>query len=817
MNRTLCAILGTLAAWPMVAHASEQTDDGDDANDAGAAEDVTTPSPVGKAVPFDEHWLEPHFIGGPARLGAEKYREGDYGAAVRELRRALPSLPKTERNPARFLLAMAHMYLSDWDDAAKLFQELWTEYPELAPYHAYYAARCRVRQGDAVGALTWASRVPTGSVLEAESVLVKIDALLAEKRWAELESEATSFLARFRAGPRRAEAAFRQAEAMQQLNRPLAEQVEVLRRIWAEAPTEIWATRAEERLNALAKAAPPSQGQLFTRSARDWTTRGQQLYEKNVNAPAEAALTAALAAPGLDRDLECTARHFRAQSVWKQRQRPRAAPLFGEAEAACRTAGNSDLVVRSLYQGARCWASSGSRDKALAAYAQIEKEFPSHRLADDARLRAAEVMTDNGDLQAADKHLQALPDLYPSHDMASEALWRLAFAAWRAGDLDRALAWLDKDIKLFPREEIWYAAGRAHYWRARILDKMGKKAESRRAYEAAVREYPLSVYALMALERLRGNGPELRAKLLQQLRLPGAGRRAWHFEPQPIFGEPGFRRAVELARLGLGSDARRELARLGVGSKAVPAGSPREDVLWIAAILLDRGHLWSASHAIPRYTLTEYRWSYPTDARAEAQWRLAYPRAFPQFVSKNSKANKVPEALQLAIMREESAFNPKAESFANALGLTQMLVRTAQRFAKGTVTRDALLSADKNLELGSRFLGFLLEHFGGAAPLTIAGYNAGEGAVDRWLRDRGTLETDEFMETIPYDETRNYTKRVLASMFAYSWLYTHDKPVPVLSFSLQRGETKKLAAAETKPQTKSAPKPEKKSGKSGKP
>jgi soluble lytic murein transglycosylase len=257
--------------------------------------------------------------------------------------------------------------------------------------------------------------------------------------------------------------------------------------------------------------------------------------------------------------------------------------------------------------------------------------------------------------------------------------------------------------------------------------------------------------------------------------------------------------------LGLGSESRRELARLGLvfsdhaqESQSPTSATAREDGYWITAVLLDRGRLWSASHAIPRYTLTAYRWSYPTDARGDAHWRLAYPRAFPELVSKNSKANRVPEALQFAIMREESAFVPKAESFANALGLTQMLVRTAQRFATWHVTREALLDPSRNLDVGSRFLAFLLDHFGGALPLVIAGYNAGENAVDRWLRERGTLDLDEFLETIPYDETRNYTKRVLASVFAYSWLYLHDQPVPALSFALPKVEAKKPEATKGK-------------------
>jgi soluble lytic murein transglycosylase len=127
-----------------------------------------------------------------------------------------------------------------------------------------------------------------------------------------------------------------------------------------------------------------------------------------------------------------------------------------------------------------------------------------------------------------------------------------------------------------------------------------------------------------------------------------------------------------------------------------------------------------------------------------------------------------------------------------------MLVRTAQRFANERLTRETLLDPSKNLEVSSRFLAFLLDHFGGALPLAIAGYNAGEAAVDRWLRERGALELDEFIETIPYDETRNYTKRVLASVFAYSWLYLRDQPVPALSFSLPRAENKKSEAKKGK-------------------
>jgi soluble lytic murein transglycosylase len=506
-------------------------------------------------------------------------------------------------------------------------------------------------------------------------------------------------------------------------------------------------------------------------------------FNANRNDESERAFATALSAPGLDRDLECRARFHRAQSVWKARQRPRAAPLFDEADGACARAGNRDLHAKALYQGARCYASMGQRDQAMSRYARIEAEHADHSYADDARLREAELATDAGDDAAAVAILAEVPKRYPKGDLLNEALWRLAFMAWRAGKDDEALHWLDENLRLVPHEEIWYAEGRALYWRARVLERQGEPSDARVFYERAVREYPLSVYALLGLGRLKTLDADAEAALVASLRAGIHQVPAWTFAARPLFGDAAFLRAVELARMGQGGDARRELARLGLATSADKhvgvRGGEDEDLLWITAILLDRGGAWAASHSIPRYGLTRYRLDYP-QAIGEAKWKISYPRAFPALVTKNAKANALPEGLQLAIMREESAFSPRTESFANAIGLTQMIIKTAKRFSNGeTVTRELLLDPTKNVEIGSRFLGFLWKRFNSVPPLTIAGYNAGESAVEHWLGERGGLAMDEFMETIPYDETRNYTKRVLASYFAYSWLYG-DAPVPTV-------------------------------------
>src|SRR5687768_12480466 len=107
--------------------------------------------------------------------------------------------------------------------------------------------------------------------------------------------------------------------------------------------------------------------------------------------------------------------------------------------------------------------------------------------------------------------------------------------------------------------------------------------------------------------------------------------------------------------------------------------------------------------------------------------------------------------MQIGIVREESAFDPLRESFANAIGLTQMIAPTAKRFAKGTgisVSRETLRDPDKNVTIGSRFLDFLVDKFDQRVALVVPSYNAGEGATTRWLRERGDWPMDEFAEEI---------------------------------------------------------------------
>jgi soluble lytic murein transglycosylase len=194
----------------------------------------------------------------------------------------------------------------------------------------------------------------------------------------------------------------------------------------------------------------------------------------------------------------------------------------------------------------------------------------------------------------------------------------------------------------------------------------------------------------------------------------------------------------------------------------------------VLADLLDRAGDHRAAHQLLR---TRARAALPRAPRAEdlRAWRIAYPPAFREVVKRYAPSSGLPVDLLQALMREESALDPRALSPAGAIGLTQLMLPTARHLAAEAglprPSRADLMTAEVNVRLGARYLGQLVRRFDGALVLALAAYNAGPTPVRRWLEERGDEDLDVFVEEIPYDETRAYVKRVLRSYAAYRLLY----------------------------------------------
>jgi soluble lytic murein transglycosylase len=240
----------------------------------------------------------------------------------------------------------------------------------------------------------------------------------------------------------------------------------------------------------------------------------------------------------------------------------------------------------------------------------------------------------------------------------------------------------------------------------------------------------------------------------------------WPLEAGPLGNDPRFLAGMELLRMEL-PDAAAEL--LAIDRRGLP-----EDAARLLVEALQRTGSERAAVYVARTTLGPALTG-GIDARTADVWRATYPLPFRKTVERWATASSVDPDLLQALMREESRFNPWARSPTGALGLTQLMPRTALYVARGLklgrpkpgmLYRPAL-----NIRLGAAYLAELLSEFEGSQVRAVAAYNAGPSAVWQWVQARPDEEVDEWVERIPFSETRDYVKRVLGSYGAYRLVY----------------------------------------------
>ena len=302
--------------------------------------------------------------------------------------------------------------------------------------------------------------------------------------------------------------------------------------------------------------------------------------------------------------------------------------------------------------------------------------------------------------------------------------------------------------------------GRTEYWTGRILDKLKRHEESYSQYELALKKYPLSWYSILAYSRLREFDKE-RADAIATKAFNTPGR--LNFQDKPTKQGPVWRQARALARHGLAQAAWQSIRKAKTTSGADK---------WQMAKILDAFGAVHLSHNILRRQLTSFRRVAPT-GDAKFAWEVAFPKPLKGLMGDAAKQAGIPANLARSITREESGFHPGLESSANAIGLMQLIMPTARSMAKkedGRINGTSLRRPVLNVRLGTRYLRHVHTHTKAVYSLVPAGYNAGGGALKRWLRKRGQLDLDLFVELIPYEEARGYTKRVNSTWGTYKFL-----------------------------------------------
>ncbi|MFZ5891152.1 MAG: transglycosylase SLT domain-containing protein [Myxococcota bacterium] len=464
----------------------------------------------------------------------------------------------------------------------------------------------------------------------------------------------------------------------------------------------------------------------------------------------------------------CDARLLEAKALASLRRYEAALEALASVREGC--ASDPERGARAFYLSGRHAASSSKYSDAIRYFEEVEKRFPGHTLADDARYQAALAHEELGADARATELFLSLPDAYPSGDMAPEGLFRLALRSLERAEWATALGPLTRALDFLGERDMargFDLAGRERFFRARALMMLGQRAEALDEMERIVKERPLSYYMLQAYSLLTREEVARAEAVIEKaeaesLSLP------FRIVAGPELASPGFLRMMELLRVGEVEAAVRELSALGYRNEGV--GS---EILWGVALLYERAGVSRFSSELTRMRLSEVSGRWPFGQWSKA-WEIAFPRPFLAIVEREAAAAGIDPALAYAIMREESAFDPEAVSPANAYGLMQLIVPTARRAARGTslvATATSLKRPRVNVALGCREIAHLARMFEQNPLLAVPAYNAGPGRAAAWLRDRPSMDFDLWVERIPYLETRRYTKRVLSSRAIYAFLY----------------------------------------------
>lgn len=703
----------------------------------------------------------------------------DHAEAVRLLDALLDTeLSQAERAGALWLRGLEDVSAERYAAAADRFSEA-AGAPELAPVRARLIrleAQARLDAGQPDAAL---KRVRSLDAKERKSsglgeafAVLEADALLRTKARAEARQAYESYLSDFPKGSHRVGVSIKLARMLAAEEGDTKAQAKAIRLyevLLLEAPLSDYGEEADKALPGLRRTAGE------TRSAKDRTEFDRKLALARMDAmlagrryKGATKAADALLRKGADQPTRCRALYVKGSAIFKQRRRADARPVFDKAAAACKKAkGVTKYEVKSRYQGGRGLYAEGKYEKAAAAFSLLAKEHASNSYADDAWVLAGESWSEHGDEAKATAAFEAAVGV--DGDMKDEARRRLLVLAFSSGNAARALALCDAGLEgSIPHPG---TKAKLHYFRGRALAELGKSDGAASAWVDAVEADPLGYSAAQAMARLHAAGPESFERGLAMLRRETP-------KADAVTSSKGAQRAVLLARLGLGADARDELSMAGVRG-------------WPAIAVLNQAGLYAEAQRTLANLGTAWRRT-PPGGENLAIWKLAYPQPFADLIDGYEDSHNVPDLLAFAVMQTESRFNPGATSWAGARGLIQLMPATAQGVAKKagmTVTKDDLYDPATNLNLGMRYLAGLVKRYGGgpgAVALAIPSYNAGAGAVDKWLAARGSWELDLFIEAIPYDETRKYTQSVFGRWWAYRWIYGEGSPaerVPLLPVS----------------------------------
>lgn len=401
---------------------------------------------------------------------------------------------------------------------------------------------------------------------------------------------------------------------------------------------------------------------------------------------------------------------------------------------------------------------------------QAIAKFPDR--AGEALLAKADKLDSLNNSKAAVETRKLLLSQYGHSDAAAEYRWKMAQIKAKYHDIKTALQWAQPILTQNPKSEVARSAG---FWVGKWSKQLGLKQQATEAFEQVVIHHPQSYYAWRSAVFLGWDVGDFTT--VRQL-------------------TPQVERSVERPLLPAGSDTLKELYQLGQDQDALTLwqGEFQNRIKPTVSQQFTDGLMRFIAgdylEGISRISKLEDRESPEEKAQFQAlrkqsaYWEALYPFPYQDIIKNWSKPRELNPLLVTALIRQESRFMPNIRSSANATGLMQVMPEVASTVASRIKLHNYTLdNPNDNVNLGTWLLDLNHQLYQNNSLLAVASYNAGTGKVATWLYERKLTDPDEFIESIPYAETKDYVKQVFGNYWNYLRLYNPKVGQQVAKYS----------------------------------
>lgn len=619
---------------------------------------------------------------------------------------------------------------------------------DLGDYVDYYLATCYLQTGRQAEGLAMLANFTTrypDSLLLRDAHLAYANGLLNEHK----ASEAVELLEKDRL-PARSDFEFAIGRAYAMLNQP-TKAAEALANVYFNMPMSPEAEPAYQELIRLSGGPQTTAAQRKTRA--ELLVKGRRYAD----AAEEFRQLAIHAAPGerpayvldLADALHRAGRHRDARS--ELTSLPNATP---------------EQAAQRLYiLGEVAW-SLGENDTFFHTVDDLRQSAPTSRWLEAALLSAANLHLVHHEYDQALDAFRELHERFPNGSKGSYAHWKAAWLTLRLGRKEEAKKQFEEQISLYPGGN---EANAALYWRARLAEEDNDPAMARAFYQKLSDRYHNYYYAELGRDRLQKlpqtADPPGEYPLLD--RIPPLD----HAEKITLDDPPTDSLHLQKAKLlGNGGLIDFAVSEMQAAAKDDPGSWALAET---AQIFTDTGHFDRAieamKHSVPSYFAVD------VSMLPREYWEALFPRPYWPELKKYSLQNGLDPYLVASLIRQESEFNPLAVSRANAVGLMQLLPKTGKLVSHEEhlkhYTASALFVPAVNLQLGTRYFRGMVDQFGGSFEHALAAYNAGSDRVEEWMGQGPYRDSPEFVESIPFSETREYVQAIIRNANVYRQLY----------------------------------------------